>query len=499
VHAVVPHYRAAQRHQHAPRQVLGAAFVAGLGEQRVREPPEAPLGGATRRAWERAPAGPRLAPVQQWLDVGPAAALRRRHGRDRGSEGGLGVRRGHEYVLDMGTQHEAPPVRGPAPGDQRAGGGGVGLVDVKANTLPQQPAVAGRDVTQPGEPREERRHLVAQRGIARTFRVEPRAARRRLVRERAIQQRLDAAPAPRRGGRHAPSSRLSQARAIVQSRFTVAGEMSSASAVSSTLMPPKKRHSTTRAARASCRASRSSASSSVSSSSPRGGHHDRIVEGLDRSAATALLRATRNGPVDEDVAHGARRDGEGIGAPGPARVVELRQLDVRLVHQRRGAERVPGLLAAQVAVRDAPQLLVHGGRHVVERGAGPRVRARVGARRVVAARGRRVIVGNGGASGVCLAGAPGCGERATGARRAGRGYAVVREGSSGTGGSQPGVMSRPDGVFGFSRCRPAVRAGPRYPLLTWSPPCRRFPRLAPPWLFTLRVARRSSPTHPVAR
>ncbi len=42
-----------------------------------------------------------------------------------------------------------------------------------------------------------------------------------------------------------PSSRCSHARAIVQSRFTVAGDVDSASAVSSTLMPPKNRHTTT--------------------------------------------------------------------------------------------------------------------------------------------------------------------------------------------------------------------------------------------------------------
>ena len=53
--------------------------------------------------------------------------------------------------------------------------------------------------------------------------------------QRPLEQRADALPALRR---HA-SSLCSQARAIVQCRLTVAGEMSSASAVSSTVMPPK--------------------------------------------------------------------------------------------------------------------------------------------------------------------------------------------------------------------------------------------------------------------
>jgi hypothetical protein len=61
-----------------------------------------------------------------------------------------------------------------------------------------------------------------------------RAARRRAL-DRRTEYLLDALPAL---VAHAPSSLFSQARASVQSRFTVAGEISSASAVSSTLMPP---------------------------------------------------------------------------------------------------------------------------------------------------------------------------------------------------------------------------------------------------------------------
>jgi hypothetical protein len=62
------------------------------------------------------------------------------------------------------------------------------------------------------------------------------------VLERGAEHVLDARPAL---GGHAPSSRYSQAFASCHSRFTVAVEMPSTSAVSSTERPPKKRSSTT--------------------------------------------------------------------------------------------------------------------------------------------------------------------------------------------------------------------------------------------------------------
>ena len=52
-------------------------------------------------------------------------------------------------------------------------------------------------------------------------------------------------PLRRRPVRHVVSSRFNHARAAIQSRFTVAGESCSASAVSSMLSPTKNRHSTT--------------------------------------------------------------------------------------------------------------------------------------------------------------------------------------------------------------------------------------------------------------
>ena len=66
--------------------------------------------------------------------------------------------------------------------------------------------------------------------------------------ERGVEDFVDALPAfAGHGSGLRSSSRASQARAIVQCRFTVAGEVSIASAVSSTVRPPKNRNSTMRA------------------------------------------------------------------------------------------------------------------------------------------------------------------------------------------------------------------------------------------------------------
>jgi len=65
------------------------------------------------------------------------------------------------------------------------------------------------------------------------------AALRGFLLERRAENFLDAAPALGRHQRLLPSSRRSQARASVHSRFTVASEMPMASAVCSTVSPPK--------------------------------------------------------------------------------------------------------------------------------------------------------------------------------------------------------------------------------------------------------------------
>src|SRR5262249_37783548 len=95
--------------------------------------------------------------------------------------------------------------------------------------------------------------------------------------ECAAKESLEALPL---FGRHrhasAPSSgavstaRFSQARAMAHCRFTVAGDIPTTSAVSSTVRPPKYRSSTMRACSGSNVASRVSASSSASMSTPGG-------------------------------------------------------------------------------------------------------------------------------------------------------------------------------------------------------------------------------------
>src|SRR5439155_5121709 len=111
-----------------------------------------------------------------------------------------------------------------------------------------------------------RKHLVAARLLAQP--LVPRGPR--LI-ERAVEERLEALPLiPRHGSPSSPSSdaqsiaRLSHARAIAHCRFTVAGDVPTASAVSSTVRPPKYRSSTMRACSASSAASRVRACSSAS-------------------------------------------------------------------------------------------------------------------------------------------------------------------------------------------------------------------------------------------
>ena len=99
---------------------------------------------------------------------------------------------------------------------------------------------------------EERFHLAPHLDVVATLAIEHRAQRRWIAVERGGEDQLHTLPVfgRRLGGPetsfvwrqraigHACSSRFNQARARVQSRLTVAGEMPSASAVSSTLIPP---------------------------------------------------------------------------------------------------------------------------------------------------------------------------------------------------------------------------------------------------------------------
>ena len=75
-------------------------------------------------------------------------------------------------------------------------------------------------------------------------------------------------------------------------------------------------------------------------------------------APAALLRAARARALDQDLPHRVRRDGAEVRAVLPALRPILQQPQIRLVDERRRLQRLPGTLAAQIARRQAPQLLV---------------------------------------------------------------------------------------------------------------------------------------------
>src|SRR6185436_14323623 len=106
---------------------------------------------------------------------------------------------------------------------------------------------------------QQRLHLRGDRGIDRLFSFEQAFPARRVEGDRFVEHRRDPLPVGTQAG--VSSSFASQARATAQWRFTVAGEMPIASAVSSIERPPKKRSSTMRAWLASSAARRSSAES----------------------------------------------------------------------------------------------------------------------------------------------------------------------------------------------------------------------------------------------
>ena len=155
---------------------------------------------------------------------------------------------------------------------------------------------------------------------------------------------------------------------MLQCRFTVAGESSSAAAVSSMVMPVKIRHSTTRTAWGATESSRPSASFSASTSSIRVLGRERVVVQLDRDrAAAALLRVARHRVVDQDVTHRARRHREEMRAVLPRDVIQANELEVRLVRERGGAQRVAGPFVPQRAVRQTAQRVVDQRHEPVER------------------------------------------------------------------------------------------------------------------------------------
>jgi hypothetical protein len=62
--------------------------------------------------------------------------------------------------------------------------------------------------------------------------------------------------------------------------------------------------------------------------------------------------------VDQNVAHGARREPHEVDAPFEARRALLEQPHVRFVHESGGLQRVVGALARHAALGDPSQLVV---------------------------------------------------------------------------------------------------------------------------------------------
>ena len=93
-----------------------------------------------------------------------------------------------------------------------------------------------------------------------------------------------------------------------------------------------------------------------------------VVERDDDLSAAALLPPPRYRVVDQDAAHGLRRNREEVAAVLPLNPIELVELEPGLVHERRRAERVIVALAPQLARRELTQLVVHEHEHLLHRG-----------------------------------------------------------------------------------------------------------------------------------
>ena len=82
--------------------------------------------------------------------------------------------------------------------------------------------------------------------------------------------------------------------------------------------------------------------------------------------APALGRRAGAREVDQHLAHGARRDGQEVAAVAHVEPALLGELEVGLVHEAGGVERLAGAVAPEVAVGDAPELVVDERHEAVE-------------------------------------------------------------------------------------------------------------------------------------
>ena len=91
-----------------------------------------------------------------------------------------------------------------------------------------------------------------------------------------------------------------------------------------------------------------------------------LVERDTRRRATPLGRRPGTGALHEDLAHRQGRNREEMCAIGEGARAFCRKPDERFVDERGGLEGLPGTLAADVARRDPPKLVVDE-RHQVRR------------------------------------------------------------------------------------------------------------------------------------
>ena len=84
------------------------------------------------------------------------------------------------------------------------------------------------------------------------------------------------------------------------------------------------------------------------------------LEGHGQSPHPRFDGAARPRVIHQQTAHDVRRDGEEMRPVLPARASLIDELQVGLVHQRGGAQRMVAPLAHQVAAREPAQLVVHG-------------------------------------------------------------------------------------------------------------------------------------------
>ena len=170
-----------------------------------------------------------------------------------------------------------------------------------------------------------------------------------------------------RGAAPAPRRLISHARANSQSRLTVATDMPSDSAISSSRSPAKKRNSTTRADRVWSASSLFSSWSSASKSSRIGDGGARFGQGGPGCGRRPFFRVMFACIVDHQAAQLLRGQSEKVRAVAALDGFAGEQPQVQLVNQGRRLERVSGALMAKVMRGQAAKVGIDGGHQLVAR------------------------------------------------------------------------------------------------------------------------------------